>query len=283
MSTEPSQNVQSVMDRKQRAIDRLLAIMQRLRDPEQGCPWDLQQTFATIVPHTLEEAYEVAEAVSSGKPQPLRDELGDLLFQVVFLSQLADEAGWFNFDDVAQGVSDKLERRHPHVFANGETPTAARQTQVWESIKAQERAAAGEAGVLSGIALALPALARAAKLGKRAGRVGFDWPEADGVRLKVMEELAEFEETLTLNQSKARQEEELGDLLFAVANWARRLGLEPETALRASNQKFERRFAAMEAMASARGLRLEALSLAEWESLWQDAKGLLHAKAGEQA
>jgi len=272
MSTEPSQNVQSVMDRKQRTIDRLLGIMQRLRDPEQGCPWDLQQTFATIVPHTLEEAYEVAEAVSSGKPQPLRDELGDLLFQVVFLSQLAEEAGWFNFDDVAQGISDKLERRHPHVFANGETPTAAGQTQVWESIKAQERAAAGEAGVLSGIALALPALARAAKLGKRAGRVGFDWPEADGVRLKVMEELAEFEETLTLNQSKARQEEELGDLLFAVANWARRLGLEPETALRASNQKFERRFAAMEAMASARGLRLEALSLAEWESLWQDAK-----------
>lgn len=254
------------------AMSRLLQIMRGLRHPESGCPWDLQQDFASIVPHTLEEAYEVAEAIARGEPQAIRDELGDLLFQVVFLSELASEAGWFNFDAVARGIGDKLVRRHPHVFAADELPTAAGQTEIWEALKAKERVAAGEHGTLAGIALALPALTRAAKLGKRAGRVGFDWPTAEGVKDKVMEELAELEETLTMGDSRERQEEELGDVLFAMANWARRLGFDPESALRASNQKFERRFALMEAKAGERGLALERLSLAQWESLWLEAK-----------
>ena len=251
---------------------RLLEIMRQLRDPVAGCPWDREQNFSSIVPHTLEEAYEVTEAVHNSDSQALRAELGDLLFQVVFLSQLASEAGWFNFDDVAQSISQKLVRRHPHVFGAAETPSAAEQTRLWEAIKADERAAEGAAGVLAGVALALPALTRAAKLGKRAGRVGFDWPTAEGVRLKVMEELAEFDETLSGAESIERQEEELGDLLFAVANWARRLGLDPEAALRGSNQKFEHRFAAMETMAQAGNQALESLSLEQWQALWLQAK-----------
>lgn len=258
----------------QRALADLLAIMQRLRDPETGCPWDRQQDFASIVPHTLEEAHEVAEAVRRGEPEALRDELGDLLFQVVFLSELAHEAGWFDFAAVAAGIAQKLERRHPHVFGDSEVLSAATQTEAWESIKAAERAAAGESSVLGGVALALPALSRAAKLGKRAGRVGFDWPTAEGVRLKVVEELAELDETL-LQDDRARQSEELGDLLFAVANWARRLGLDPEAALRSSNQKFEERFAVMERLASALGRSLAELTLAEWEALWLQAKRTL--------
>lgn len=255
-------------------IRRLLDIMQQLRDPERGCPWDREQNFLSIVPHTLEEAYEVAEAVRSEDPGALRDELGDLLFQVVFLSQLAKEAGWFNFDSVAHSIGQKLERRHPHVFGAAEVPSAAEQTRVWESIKADERAAGGETGVLAGVARALPALTRAAKLGKRAGRVGFDWPTADGVKLKVLEELAEFEETLREGESVERQQEELGDLLFALANWARRLGLDPEAALRGSNQKFEQRFATMEVMAQAQGRTLSSLSLEQWEDLWLQAKAV---------
>jgi ATP diphosphatase len=251
---------------------RLLKIMQRLRDPQTGCPWDREQTLESIVPHTLEEAYEVAEAIHQGNSQALRDELGDLLFQVVFMSALAEEAGWFDFNAVAAGIADKLERRHPHVFGSADIPSAEAQTQAWESIKAAERSAQGAAGTLAGVARALPALTRASKLGKRAGRVGFDWPTAEGVRAKVTEELAELDEALAQNEALARQQEELGDALFALANWARRLGLDPEAALRAGNQKFETRFARMETLAFAEQRPLEQLNLDEWEALWQRAK-----------
>lgn len=251
---------------------RLVKIMQRLRDPQTGCPWDREQTLQSIVPHTLEEAYEVAEAVHQGDAQALRDELGDLLFQVVFMSALAEEAGWFDFNAVAAGIADKLERRHPHVFGSVEIPSAEAQTQAWESIKAAERHAQGAAGTLAGVARALPALTRASKLGKRAGRVGFDWPTAEGVRAKVTEELAELDAALAQNETRERQQEELGDALFALANWARRLGLDPEAALRAGNQKFETRFARMETLAFAEQRPLEQLTLDEWEALWQRAK-----------
>lgn len=268
------------------AIERLLGIMQQLRDPELGCPWDRQQDFSSITPHTLEEAYEVADAVSRAEPDAIRDELGDLLFQVVFLSELGRERGWFDFDAVADTMARKLIRRHPHVFGASESPDSPDATRIdaaapaasWESIKAAERAGAGELGTLSGVALALPALVRATKLGKRAGRVGFDWPAAEAVRAKVIEELGELDETLVRGESHDRQQEELGDLLFALANWARRLGLDPEAALRGSNQKFEQRFAWMERRAMLEGRALEGLSLAEWEALWVDAKRALAAK-----
>lgn len=254
------------------SLDRLLDIMRALRDPATGCAWDREQTMASIVPHTLEEAYEVAEAVGRGEPPQIRDELGDLLFQVVFLSRIAEERGEFDFEAVAAAIADKLVRRHPHVFRAHESLSAELQTVAWERFKAEERARAGDAGVLSGVALALPALTRAAKLGKRAGRVGFDWPEVSGVRAKVDEELAELESALADGESTARQAEELGDLLFAIANWARHLRLDPEAALRASNAKFERRFSTMERLAAERGLVLEGLELAAWEALWSEAK-----------
>lgn len=253
-------------------IARLLEIMRALRDPKTGCAWDRQQTLASIVPHTLEEAYEVAEAIARGEPSVIRDELGDLLFQVVFLSRIAEEQGAFDFDAVAAAIGDKLVRRHPHVFADQTALTAEAQSAAWEGFKAEERQRAGEVGVLEGVALALPALSRAAKLGKRAGRVGFDWPEVSGVRAKVDEELAELEAALTARESADRQAEELGDLLFAIANWARHLKLDPEAALRASNAKFERRFAAMERLARERGLVLEHLDLPTWEALWSEVK-----------
>ena len=254
-----------------RALQSLLEVMARLRDPQSGCPWDLAQDFRSIVPYTLEEAFEVADAIERGEPQAIRDELGDLLFQVVFHSRIAEERGWFDFAAVAAGIADKLQRRHPHVFAAAARTDVARQGAEWERIKAVERGAAGEGGVLEGVARALPALTRAAKLGKRAGRVGFDWPDAAGVRDKVREELAETDAAVA-GESAERRAEELGDLLFAVANWSRHLGVDAEAALRNANQKFERRFAVMEALARERGLALESLSAAAWDALWVEAK-----------
>ncbi len=256
-----------------RAIARLLEIMRRLRAPD-GCPWDREQDFASIAPFTIEEAYEVAEAIGhldAQGPKALEGELGDLLFQVVFHAQMGSERGWFDFASVAAAISDKLTTRHPHVF--GDAPRTGSTTELnraWEEQKARERAAAGAAqSELADVPLALPALARAAKLGKRAGRVGFDWPDAAGVRAKIEEELGEIDE---LPAGDERRAEELGDLLFAAANWARHQGIDPEEALRLANAKFERRFRSMESLARARGLRLESLDAAAWDALWNEIK-----------
>ena len=238
---------------------RLLRVMRRLRDPDRGCEWDRAQTWRTIAPYTIEEAYEVAEACERGDPDELRDELGDLLFQVVFHAQIAEEAGLFDFDAVATAIADKMERRHPHVFGNGEPSID------WEAIKAGERAGGADASILSGVAAALPALIRADKLQRRAARVGFDWPDAAGPRAKVLEELDEVADAA----DATHREEELGDLLFAAVNYARHLGVEPETALRGANAKFERRFRAMEAEA---GEALAGFDLAAKEALWQAVK-----------
>ena len=243
------------------AIGRLVAIMARLRDPERGCPWDVAQTFASIAPYTIEEAYEVADACQRGDMAALKDELGDLLLQVVFHSRMAEEAGAFALADVALAIADKMERRHPHVFAQGGGGHGQ-----WEAIKAAERAERDEdQSALAGVALALPALMRAEKLQKRAARTGFDWPDANGARAKIDEELAEV---ASAPDDRAR-EEEIGDLLFAVVNWARKLGIDPESALRRANAKFEHRFRAMEAAA---GDGFVALDLDAKERLWQAAK-----------
>ena len=255
------------------ALGALLELMARLRDPERGCPWDRQQSFASIAPYTIEEAYEVADAIERGDREHLRDELGDLLFQVVFHARMAEERGWFDFAQVAGAIHDKLVRRHPHVFA-GTQPTPEELVRVWEEQKASERAAAARGGpahaVLADVPRALPALTRAAKLSRRAARVGFDWPDAAAVRDKVREELAEADAAVAAGGDAVA--EELGDLLFAIANWSRHLGIEPEQALRAANSKFERRFALMERAAAERGLTLARLSAEEWDALWRAAK-----------
>jgi nucleoside triphosphate diphosphatase len=253
-----------------RALARLLEIMRRLRAPD-GCPWDREQDFGSIAPFTIEEAYEVAEAIARGEPKALEGELGDLLFQVVFHAQMGSERQWFDFASVADAIADKLTARHPHVFADAEVGSAADMNRAWEEHKARERASKpGEnQSELADVPLALPALARAAKLGKRAGRVGFDWPDAMGVRAKMEEELGEIE---ALPAGDARRAEELGDLLFATANWARHQGVDPEEALRLANAKFERRFRAMEALAQARGLALRTLSPQAWDELWNQVK-----------
>ena len=240
-------------------IERLRAIMARLRGPD-GCEWDRAQTFETIAPYTIEEAYEVADACARGDLADLKDELGDLLLQVIFHSRMAEEAGAFGFDDVATAIADKMERRHPHIF--GDTPEGGH--HLWEQIKAEERAAKADASALAGVALGLPALLRAEKLQKRATRVGFDWPDASGPRAKIDEELQEVE-----GASADMIEEEIGDLLFSVVNWARHKGVDPEAALRTANAKFERRFRAMEAAA---GARFAALTLDEKEKLWLRSK-----------
>lgn len=252
-------------------MTRLLAIMAQLRAPQGGCPWDREQSFETIAPYTIEEAYEVADAIASGNPARLRGELGDLLFQVVFHARLAEEQGWFAFGDVAAAIADKLTTRHPHVFAAARFADAAEQSAAWEAMKAAERRAAGDRGTLADVPLALPALSRAAKLGRRAASVGFDWPDASGVRTKVAEELAELDAAVG-REASARQAEELGDLLFAVVNWARHLGIDPENALRSANSKFESRFARMEALAGAAGESLAGLDAAAWDRLWVAAK-----------
>ena len=247
------------------ALLRLSAIMARLRDPEAGCPWDAAQVFATIAPYTIEEAYEVADAIARGDMADLRDELGDLQLQIVFHARMAEEGGHFALDEVIDGIAAKMIRRHPHVFADDTRPAAAAERAGWEAIKAEERARRNETGALAGVALGLPALLRAEKLQKRAARTGFDWPDPQGPRAKVFEEIAEIDSA----PDEAARAEEMGDLLFAVANWARHLGIDPEAALRAANAKFERRFAAMEAEA---GDGFATLSLDEKEALWRIAK-----------
>ncbi|MET0292684.1 MAG: nucleoside triphosphate pyrophosphohydrolase [Steroidobacteraceae bacterium] len=260
----------------ERPLDRLLDIMRRLRDPKGGCPWDLTQDYASLAPYTLEEACEVVDALESGASGDLRDELGDLLFQIVFLSQLASEDGRFVFDDVARAIGDKLVQRHPHVFgSDAALESSASVLHQWEARKAEERRERGLQGVLSGVPLSLPALVRASKLGKRAARVGFDWPDATGARRKVDEELAELDAELVRDaatRDEAAIDEELGDVLFSVVSWARLLGRDPERVLRAANRKFEQRFAAMEARASARGQSLPDLSPEAWDALWEAAK-----------
>lgn len=246
----------------QSPIDRLLAIMRQLRNPDGGCEWDLAQDFTTIAPYTIEEAYEVADAIAGGDPAQICDELGDLLLQVVFHSQIAADDGLFGFNDVANAISDKMERRHPHIFGDARTDDVRLQ---WEQIKAAERASDGPTGALAGVALSLPALLRAQKLQGRAARVGFDWPDTEGPLAKIDEELAEVAQAT----SDDERHEEVGDLLFAVVNYARKLGVDAEGALRDANLKFARRFAAMEELA---GGSLSGLSLDVQESHWMAVK-----------
>lgn len=242
------------------AVGRLLAIMARLRDPVTGCEWDSVQTFATIAPYTIEEAYEVDDAIRRADMADLKDELGDLLLQVVFHARMAEEARAFDFGDVVNAISDKMERRHPHLFG----AAAEGGHHLWEQIKAEERGAKGHESALDGVALALPALQRAEKLQKRAARTGFDWPDPSGARAKIDEELAEVEAA-----SPDERAEEIGDLLFAVVNWGRKLDVDAEAALRAANAKFERRFKAMEGLA---GEAFPSLSLDQQEALWKHIK-----------
>lgn len=253
-----------------RPIDRLIAIMARLRDKERGCPWDLEQNFATIAPYTIEEAYEVADAIERADDAALKDELGDLLLQVVFHARMAEEAGLFAFDAVADAIADKMVRRHPHVFGDTEIASVAAQNEAWEAHKAAERQAKGEAGsVVDGVALALPALLRAAKIGRRAARIGFDWPDVAGVFAKLAEETAELRAELDRAAPRERIEDEIGDLLFAAAQLARKLDIEPETALRRATAKFERRFRRVEALAAERGVGRDLDAL---EALWREVK-----------
>jgi len=255
--------------------ERLLEIMARLRDPDGGCPWDVEQDFASIAPYTIEEAYEVADAIERQDFEDLRDELGDLLLQVVFHARMAEEENRFDFHDVATAISDKMVRRHPHVFGDARADDAATQTVAWEEQKAAERAAkagAGTApGLLDGLAAALPALLRAAKLQKRAARVGFDWPDAAPVFAKIDEEIAEIKAELPAGDP-GRLEDEVGDLLFACVNLARHLRVDPETALRRSNAKFERRFNAVETALREAGTPPAEAGLDEMETLWNRAK-----------
>ncbi|WP_082450663.1 nucleoside triphosphate pyrophosphohydrolase [Sphingomonas sp. Leaf22] len=246
---------------EQDTVGRIVAIMARLRDPEHGCEWDCAQTFATIASYTIEEAYEVADAIERGDIGDLKDELGDLLLQVVFHSRIAEEAGHFDLRDVVDAISDKMERRHPHIFGDAEVGGH----HLWEQVKATERRQKpGQDGALAGVALGLPALARAEELQKRAGRVGFDWPDATGPRNKIDEELVEIAQATT----DAERFDEVGDLLFSVVNWARHLGVDAEAALRSANGKFERRFSAMEAEDATFADR----TLIEQEAAWRRAK-----------
>jgi nucleoside triphosphate diphosphatase len=256
------------------ALNHLLTIIARLRDKERGCPWDREQDFATIAPYTIEEAYEVADAVARRDMAALKDELGDLLFQVVFHAHMAEEAGLFDFADVCAAIVGKMIRRHPHVFGDAEISSAAAQSAAWEEHKALERhgraASAGNTeSVLDGVALALPALLRSVKIQQRAARIGFDWPQARPVIAKVIEEIVELEAELDDGADPAKIEDEIGDLLFAAANLARKLEIDPEAALRRATAKFERRFRRIEALAAERGIErnLDAL-----DALWHEVK-----------
>lgn len=270
-------------------IARLLAIMARLRAPEDGCPWDIEQTFATIAPYTIEEAYEVADAIHRGDADALRDELGDLLFQVVFHARMAEEAGSFAFADVLESICDKMIRRHPHVFADASVADAAAQTRAWERHKAAERAAAAAstatstatsagdngdppASVLDDVPHALPALLRGHKLQKRAALIGFDWPDAAGALDKLDEELAELREAVAEDASADAIADEMGDVLFCCANVARKLGLDAEEVMRQANRKFERRFKRVEELAHSQNQDAAAMPLDALEALWQQAK-----------
>ena len=250
----------------------LLDIMARLRDRERGCPWDVEQTFATIAPYTIEEAYEVADAIERNDLGDLKDELGDLLFQVVFHARMAEEAGSFAFDDVARAICDKMLRRHPHVFGQGQVADSAEQTKRWEEIKREERGSASrDAGVLDDLPVGLPALTRALKLGKRAATVGFDWPDVGGVRAKVDEELAELD-AAAASGDRDDTAAEMGDLLFSIANWCRHLHLDPETCLRSANERFMRRFRSVEAEVAASGRPWSSHDAAALDELWRRAK-----------
>jgi MazG family protein len=253
------------------SIARLLGIMARLRDPQRGCPWDVQQSFRTIAPYTLEEAYEVADAIEREDIGALRGELGDLLFQVVFHAQMAAEQGAFTFDDVVAAICDKLERRHPHVFGDARIASAAEQTVAWEEQKRRERAARGDS-VLADVPLALPALTRADKLGKRAAQVGFEWRDASGALDKLDEELGELRAEVGSGAPREQIAEELGDVLFCVVNVCRYLGVDPESSLRRTNAKFERRFRYIEEQLGAQGRKPEDATLAEMDRLWDEAK-----------
>ena len=255
------------------SIARLIEIMAALRDPKTGCPWDVEQDFRSIAPYTLEEAYEVADAIERGQLQDLQEELGDLLLQVVFHAQMAREQGAFDFDDVVRGICDKLVRRHPHVFAGERVESAEAQTELWEQLKAGEKAARAPAGLLDDVPLALPALTRAAKLGRRAARAGFDWPDAAGPRSKVDEELGELDDALAAGAPADVVEGEVGDLLFALVNFARHLGVDAEAALRRSNEKFVRRFRHVERRLSEAGLAGNDAGLEQMDAWWEEAKG----------
>jgi MazG family protein len=258
-------------------ISRLIKVMARLRDPESGCPWDIEQTFETIAPYTIEEAYEVAEAIAQQDMPALKEELGDLLLQVVYHSRMAEEEGNFDFDSVAKTITDKMIRRHPHVFGDDSVATADAQTANWETQKAAERAKKAEAdglrpSAIDGVPLPLPALTRAEKLTKRAARVGFDWPNVSQVFDKLTEEIGELRAEIDRGAPADRLEDELGDMLFCVANLARHLKVDPEEALRSTNRKFERRFRAVEDSFAAEDRDIAEVSLDEMEERWQSAK-----------
>ncbi len=256
-------------------VARLLAIMARLRDPDSGCPWDVEQTFATIAPHTIEEAYEVADAIERGAMADLKDELGDLLLQVVFHARMAEEAGRFAFPDVVAAITDKLLRRHPHVFGNAEVADAAAQTEAWETLKDQERAAKDHHGVLDGVSAGLPATTRAQKMGKRVARVGFDWSDPARLIDKVREELEEVQVEITADAPQQRLLDEVGDLMFTCVQLARKLDVDAESALRHTNAKFERRFRHLERRLAEGGRGPRDATLEEMEALWQEAKGVV--------
>ncbi|MDX1252149.1 MAG: nucleoside triphosphate pyrophosphohydrolase [Gammaproteobacteria bacterium] len=258
-------------------IDHLLAIMARLRDPVAGCPWDREQTFNSLVPHTLEEAYEVADAIARGDTGELRSELGDLLFQVVFYAQIAREAGQFDFNDIVAAISDKLIRRHPHVFGEAKIASATDQSRAWEEHKAAERAMRAREeqrppSILDGVTHALPALTRAAKLQNRAARVGFDWPDIRQVMNKIEEETAEIHAEIAQGAPIERMEDEIGDLLFVAVNLARHAGIDAESAVRRANTKFERRFRRIETLLAESGRTPEQATLEEMDALWDRAK-----------
>ncbi|MBR0679072.1 nucleoside triphosphate pyrophosphohydrolase [Roseomonas eburnea] len=264
------------------ALARLLEVMARLRHPETGCPWDQEQDFPTIAPYTIEEAYEVEEAIASGDPARLLDELGDLLFQVVYHARMAEERGWFAFGEVAGAIADKMIRRHPHVFGEEEARTTDQQNAAWEVQKAAERVARAEGGTLAGIPVGLPALTRAAKLTKRAGRVGFDWPDAASVLDKLEEEAAELRAELkehAKDADPAALRDEVGDLLFVLANLARKLDLDPEECLRGANRKFVRRFGYIEQYLVSEGKTPADTDLSRMEDLWLAAKRAERRKA----
>ena len=252
-------------------LRRLLDIMAALRDPDTGCPWDKTQTFETIAPYTIEEAYEVADAIAERDFAALPDELGDLLFQVVYHARMAEEAGHFAFADVAKSISDKMIRRHPHVFGDAAARSAATQTAAWETQKSAERTARQQSGALAGVPTALPALSRALKLTHRAARVGFDWPDAEQVLAKLDEEIQELKAELP-DADPVRLTDEVGDMLFVLANLARKLNLDPEACLRHANEKFSRRFNAMERDFADQGKSLPELSLNVMEAGWQRVK-----------
>ena len=260
-------------------MQQLLDIMQRLRDPENGCPWDVKQDFASIAPYTIEESYEVADAIARNNMIDLKDELGDLLFQVVFHAQMASEQGSFDFDGVHQAVCDKMIRRHPHVFAGIEIKDATHQTRVWEDYKAEERKQKGEHSLMDGIPAGMAELQRSVKLQKRAAKAGFDWPSPAPVLEKIDEELVEIGEAMDSGDRDA-MEDEMGDLLFAVTNLARKLEIDPGTALRRGNAKFERRFRALEDAAGGQG-GLEGMGLDEMETLWQEIKRTADSNADD--